>query len=122
MAAYRFACQLSSDALRDAANIVISPAGTILGFTVTAMSILLTIGNTTLLENLRKNGQLKQLLTDLFIAATFFGMCLMLELPAGFVPQEIAAGLLAAGVGAFVGASIRMIQAGHRFYLVITHI
>lgn len=108
--------------LRTAASSFASLAGTMLGFVVTALSILMSLGGSVLIQKMKETGHLNALLHDLLVTSAYFGVALLAAIPPIFAWRAELVFPLAGSVGFFIAGLARMTRAGHRFYLVLAFV
>ncbi len=93
-----------------------------LGFVVTALSILMSLGGSLLIQKMKDTGHMNVLMHDLFVTSAYFGFALVAAIPPIFAWRPELVYPLGLSVGLFIAGLARMIRAGYRFYLVLAFV
>lgn len=99
-----------------------SLSGTLLGFTVTSMSITMAISDRPFVVNLRKTGHYKNLVDHLFHTAGILLIAMVLALVGLFITDEWRYIFPGLAVGVFVLAVLSFLSVGRKFKMVITRL
>lgn len=97
-------------------------SGTLLGFAIAALSILMAIHDSTLLRNLAKTGHRDILFHELFLTASAFLIALLISVFGLFFPPNWKAYALGASAAALVMALMLLLSSGRKFYKVLKFI
>jgi len=114
--------------VRNAVNVIAGAAATILGFLVSAGALLFAVSNTTLARNLQRTGHFNRLLADLFIAAAWFLIALVVGLTCELLPASKGAespySKLDVGMHILVFANVLayllLVPVGHKMWLLLS--
>lgn len=107
--------------LREAASAVAQIAATMLGFMIAALSILATITNTVLVQNMQKTGHFRVLLSRMYVAAVSFAITMLFGL-VGVITNNIQQWAVLVMVFLVAWSTLLLIDFGYRFWMVLTHL
>ncbi len=91
-------------------------SGTLLGFTITGLSIMVAFSGAAIINNLKKTGHFSDLTNALYIAATGFLISMITSIVSYFYMNMY---FWVANMAVFVFSVRALIGAGRKFYLVI---
>jgi hypothetical protein len=97
-------------------------AGTLVGFLATALSILATVTDRQLIENMKKTGHFRVLLHDLFVTSGLFSASLLVLAGALMADGNYSLASFSIGCGMFAAGLVRLGRCGQRFYLTMLHL
>lgn len=100
---------------------VASIAVTMLGFMLAALAVLASINHTQLIAMMKKTGHYQELLGNLFVGCVLFLLCAVFGYALLFGAPALN-WLLALGLGLHAGALAAVIDAGRKFWLVLSNL
>lgn len=112
---------LEADDLRSASSTVAQIAATMLGFMIAALSILATITNTVLVQNMQKTGHFLFLLRRMYFAAISYGLTMLVALM-GVIANEIPVWAILTVIFLVSLSTALLVDFGYRFWMVLTHL
>lgn len=104
------------DGIQDFYVLVAMLAGTMLGFAMASLAILMSVSNTSLLNNLKKLGSYKKLIGGIFAAAVGMFLTMVISIALFFWVNKIGATIT---IGTFASALACMCYAGYDLFLVL---
>lgn len=110
------------DVARALLPVVAGVSATLLGFLVTALSILMTLSGQRLIENMRRTGHLRRMVRNFFSAGVAFLITLIFSLISMMIKDDMShyGGVAAAGL-LFLSLHFFIIG-GYNFYQIVDHI
>lgn len=112
----------ASPHLSAVASTLASVSGTVFGFLLTALAILVALPDSTLLSNLKANGGYKHLVKRVHEACVALFVVLLSSVMAVFLDDGLAQNLVAAAVFFSVWAIIASIDAGMKFARIVDNL
>lgn len=109
----------TSPQLSSVASTLASVSGTVFGFLLTALALLIALPDSTLLENLKITGKYKVLVTGVHEACVSLFVVLLTSVAAVFLDDGLAQVLVTAAVFFAVWATAASLVAGVRFAKII---
>lgn len=103
------------------AGVFATISATLLGFLIAALSILVSVGDKTLVANMKRTGHYKVLMDNLFWTAAWLSLAMILALATLFF-SCLQAYIMLATIGVFVLGLSSLGIAGYRFYRVVEHL
>lgn len=117
--AFWFRDMVDPPVMRDVLGIVVQIGGTLMGFVVAAMAILMALPDSRFTANLRRTGHMQKLLNQMFWAAGW-ALAIIISGVAVMFTSSSALPYCAALVLAVMGATVaRLIVVGRRFHLIL---
>lgn len=110
---------LDDNLLRGLAGGYASTAGTMLGFVLAMITVLISMSDRRLIRNMARTGHYLRLLSGMYGCAIYFGAALAVSLPMlvlSCTPLRIGVALCS---GLFVSAAIQLFQAGLKLWKVL---
>lgn len=117
-----FAMKGNYKALDALVPVIAGVAATMLGFLVTALSILMTLTGHRLIENMRRTGHLRQMVLGFFISGVFFLSSLIIALLDLMMPTLCNYWVGILSMGLLASALCFFIIGGWWFYLVVENL
>jgi hypothetical protein len=105
--------------LHGLANGYASTAGTMLGFVLAMITVLISMSDRRLIRNMARTGHFVRLLGKLYGCAIYFGLALVIALPLMVVKCELLRIGIALTSGLLVSAAMQLIMAGFRLWGVL---
>jgi len=113
---------LGYEDIRLTATTLVAVSGTLAGFLMTAMSVLISASDRRFMENLKKTGHYEQLFR-LLIRSTALWLCVIVVGMAGhFLAGDLQAAVVAVAAGLMMYAMITFAYAGTRFSKVMVQL
>lgn len=100
-------------------GVIAQVGGTLLGFIVAAMAILMALPDSRFTRNLRKTGHMQALLRQMFWTAVWSLALILISLLAMFAPEPSAEYAAAISIAILGGTVARLLVTGNRFYLIL---
>lgn len=108
--------------IKEIGSVFASVSGTLLGFLIAALSILATVLDRTLLQNMRKSGHLEVLMNELHNAGIAFLIVLLLAFGILFSDGDSQKNVAIVAGGAMSAALTLLARAGNKFIMVMMNI
>jgi hypothetical protein len=112
---------LGTEELRTASSVFAQVSATMLGFLIAALSILATIANTILVQNMQKTGHYLFFLKRTFVTAAAYGVTMLVAL-VGTISFHIEVWGILLVVFLASWSTALLIDFGYRFWMVLTHL
>lgn len=110
------------DVIKGLLPVIAGVAATMLGFLVTALSILMTLSGHRLIENMRRTGHMKRMVNGFFVAGIMFLGTLVFSLISLIFP-DLALNFFGVLSSIFLFSALYFfISGGWWFYLVVEHL
>lgn len=122
ISAWHMISAMEKNAIHDIAISFSTTAGTLLGFTITALSILVAVSDRRLVSNLIATGHYNRLWRELYFTSIGYLIALCLSIVCLFLRAENLDIGVSFAAAAMTFSTILLISAGHKFYLVMTNI
>ena len=94
-------------------------SGTLLGFSMAALAILMSTSEMSLSNNLKKLGIYKELIHNVYISAVIMFATMIISVASFFWINKILTSII---IFIFVSALLFMLRAGYKFFYVLKHI
>lgn len=119
VAFWYFSRGLEADRLYAIAGVLAGATATLLGFLITAVSILTALLNRQLLQNMRRTGHYRRLILDTFLACALLFFTILTCIVSMFLSGIPLASLFSVMLFVALLGFIYVAEAGHRFYTII---
>ncbi|WP_118186011.1 hypothetical protein [Paraburkholderia phosphatilytica] len=105
--------------LHGLANGYASTAGTMLGFVLAMITVLVSMSDRRLIRNMARTGHFMRLLGKLYGCAIYFGLALLVALPLMVVKAQLLRIGIVLASGLLLSAAVQLIMSGFRLWGVL---